>query len=462
LNNTPIKQTSTNGSTKKYQRIKSYTLRNYLNIPQIKYLDDEPKFAINVVGHVLPFKANNYVINELINWDNIPDDPIFRLTFPQKEMLSDAHFDTMATLLKNGAKSSEIKDKANEIRLQLNPHPAGQLDLNKPALNCGNKLEGMQHKYRETVLFFPSQGQTCHAYCTFCFRWPQFVGLDAMKFAMKEADLLVRYLKDNPQVTDVLFTGGDPMIMKSKILAGYIEPLLEADLPNLKNIRIGTKSLSYWPYKFLTDSDADDTLRLFEKVVQSGKHLAFMAHFSHKAELETNSVQKAIKRILNTGAVIRSQSPILRGINDTPEAWAEMWNEQVRLGIVPYYMFVVRDTGARHYFDIPLVKAWEIYSEAYNEISGVGRTVRGPSMSCNPGKVHLIGVTEIHGEKVFVLKMIQGRNPDWVNKPFFSKYDPSAVWIDDLKPAFGEQKFFFEDELLKMELGQMEKEVSLN
>ena len=45
----------------------------------------------------------------------------------------------------------------------------------------------MQHKYRETVLFFPSQGQTCHAYCTYCFRWAQFVGLDDLKFASREA-----------------------------------------------------------------------------------------------------------------------------------------------------------------------------------------------------------------------------------------------------------------------------------
>lgn len=417
MNYSSISYKSSNGTSHKTPKIKSFTLRNYLNLPQIKSLDEELKFAIKVVGNVLPFKANNYVINELIDWNNIPDDPIFRLTFPQKEMLKDDHFDAMANLLENGADGASVKEMANSIRMQLNPHPAGQVDLNKPELDCGGKLDGMQHKYRETVLFFPSQGQTCHAYCTFCFRWPQFVGMDAMKFAMKEADLLVKYLKDNPQVTDVLFTGGDPMIMKSKILAGYIEPLLEADLPNLKTIRIGTKSLGYWPYKYLTDPDAEDTLRLFDKVVKSGKHLAFMAHFSHKAELQTDAVHKAIKRILSTGAVIRSQSPILRGINDSADDWAEMWQEQVNLGIVPYYMFVVRDTGSRHYFDIPLVKAWEIYSGAYKKVSGIARSVRGPSMSCNPGKVHLIGVSEINGDKVMVLNMIQGRNPDWVNRP---------------------------------------------
>ena len=67
-------------------------------------------------------------------------------------------------------------------------------------------------------------------------------------------------------------------------------------------------------------------------------------------------------------------------------------------------------------------------------------------MSAGPGKIEVQGVTEINGEKVFVLRMIQGRNPDWVQQPFFAKYDEKATWISDLKPAFGEQKFFFEDE----------------
>jgi KamA family protein len=434
--------------TRKY---KSYNLRNLKTIPQISNLADETRFAMEVVGNVLPFKANNYVVEELINWDNIPDDPIFKLTFPQKDMLKPGHFNEMADLIASGTDKNSIRAKADEIRWQLNPHPAGQVELNKPELACGTRLDGMQHKYRETVLFFPSQGQTCHAYCTFCFRWPQFVGIDELKFAMRESELLVEYLRAHPEVTDVLFTGGDPLIMKASVLAGYIQPLIDADLPNLRTIRIGTKSLSYWPYKFTTDRDADDLIRLFERVTRAGKHLALMGHFSHGIELQTQAVQQAIRRIRDTGTEIRSQSPLLRGINDSSEIWSDMWNEQVRQGIIPYYMFVVRDTGAQHYFDIPLEKTWQIFRDAYQNISGIGRTVRGPSMSANPGKVQVLGISEVLGEKVFVLRMIQGRNPDWVHRPFFAKYKPDAVWLTDLEPAFGEEKFFFEDELASME-----------
>ncbi|MGD8708472.1 MAG: lysine 2,3-aminomutase [Nitrosopumilaceae archaeon] len=426
--------------------LKSYTLANFREIPQIQKLTEQEQFDMEVVGNVLPFKANNYVIEQLIDWNNIPNDPMYVLTFPQKGMLKQDHFEKMANTLKKNSDKKEIANVANEIRLQLNPHPAGQMELNVPTLKDGTKLYGMQHKYKETCLFFPSQSQTCHAYCSFCFRWPQFVGMDEMKFAMKEGEQLVQYLIEHPEITDVLFTGGDPMIMKAKMFSKYIETLIEAKLPNLKTIRIGTKSLSYWPYKFLTDDDSDLMLDIFRKVTKSGLHLAFMAHFNHLTELSTDSVKRAIQEVRATGAQIRTQSPLLAHINDDADMWAKMWTKQVQLGCVPYYMFVVRDTGAQHYFGVPLAKAQEIFRNAYKQVSGLGRTVRGPSMSATPGKVQVDGVVNVNGQKVFSLRFLQGRNEDWVSRPFFAKYDENAIWLDDLKPAF-EEKFFFEDEL---------------
>jgi len=426
--------------------IKTYTLANFRTIPQIQQMSEEAQFVMEVVGNVLPFKTNNYVVEQLIDWNNIPNDPMYVLTFPQKGMLIPEHYDKMASTLKSGADKKEIGRVANDIRLQLNPHPAGQMELNVPQLKDGTKLYGMQHKYDETCLFFPSQSQTCHAYCTFCFRWPQFVGMDEMKFAMREGEQLVQYLKEHPEISDVLFTGGDPMIMKASMFSVYTDALLDAKLPNLKTIRIGTKAISYWPYKFLTGSDADETLKNFEKIVKSGTHLAIMAHFNHLTELSTDPIKEAIKRVRKTGAEIRTQSPLLAHINDDANMWAEMWQKQVSLGCIPYYMFVVRDTGAQHYFGVPLVKAEKIFRDAFRQVSGLARTVRGPSMSATPGKVHVLGVSEINGEKVIVLQLLQGRESEWVGVPFFAKYDENAIWLDDLKPAFGE-KFFFEDDL---------------
>jgi KamA family protein len=437
----------------------AYTLNNFRDIPQIKKLTEEQIRAIEVVGAVLPFKTNNYVVDNLIDWSNIPYDPMFIQTFPQKDMLLPEHYRKMEAALDATADKVEIKKTANEIRMQLNPHPAGQIEYNVPSLH-DNILHGMQHKYRETVLFFPSKGQSCHAYCTFCFRWVQFVGMNELKFASNDADVLVRYVSEHPEVSDVLFTGGDPLLMKTSILATYVKPLLDANLPHVRNIRIGTKALAYWPYRFLTDSDAGDLLNLFREVKAAGRHLAFMAHFNHPAELEGETVRNAISRVLETGAVIRTQSPLLRHINDSPEVWAELWRRQVALGCIPYYMFVARDTGAQHYFGVPLVEAWQIFRNAYQSVSGICRTVRGPSMSCVPGKVQILGVSEVRGQKVMVFRMIQGRNPDWAARPFHAAYDETATWYDDLKPAFGEDKFFFQDELDDMLKGGERKAVA--
>lgn len=426
---------------------KPYSLHNFRQIPQMEFLTEEQKLEIEVVGTVLPFKTDNYVVDELIDWNNFEKDPFFILNFPQREMLDQRDFDKVAALIKSKAEKSRIQEEVKRIRLKLNPNPAGQ-ENNVPVFN-GQRLNGIQHKYREIMLFFPTQGQTCHAYCTFCFRWPQFA-LNEFKFAMKEADQMVAYLKANPHITDVLFTGGDPAVMKTKFFEHYFNALLEADIPNLKNIRIGTKSLAYWPYRYTSDADADDLLRLFEKVKKHGINVALMAHFNHPGELKTKAVQEAVQRLLNAGVQIRSQSPVMRNINDRADIWAENWKEQVRQGIIPYYMFVARDTGAQDYFAVTLNRSWQIFRNAYNQVSGIHRTVKGPSMSCSPGKVKIVGVSEIKGEKVFVLNFLQGRDPSWVGKPFFAKFDPNAVWFDELQPAFGESSFFYEQKYIEL------------
>lgn len=434
-----------NQSEMKYR---AYTLGNYRRIQQISCLTAEQIEAIEVVGRVLPFKTNNYVVDELIDWKNIPNDPMFILNFPQKEMLLPPHYEMMKRAVENGQKS-EIDRVAHAIRLQLNPHPAGQVEHNVPKLRNGKRINGLQHKYRDTCLVFPNRGQTCHAYCSFCFRWPQFVGMDELKFAVKEAEEFVRYLSEHPEITDVLFTGGDPMIMKSRVFAPYISAILDGKLDHIRNIRIGSKALGYWPYRFTTDNDATEMLAIFDQIVSSGRHLSFMAHFNHPIELSSNAVKEAIRNIRRTGAQIRTQSPLLRNINDEPRLWSKMWKEQVALGCIPYYMFVARDTGAQHYFSLPLVSAQRIFSDAYRAVSGLCRTVRGPSMSCTPGKLHLVGVANIGEQKAMVLRFIRARDSEWVHKPFLAKYSEQAIWIDDLEPLEG-KTFFFEKELSKI------------
>ena len=423
------------GQSSPGRRFRAYTVKHLDKLTARAGLDADERLAVRAVATVLPFRTNEYVVERLIDWDAAPDDPIYRLVFPQSDMLPETDVKEISGLLARGAPDAEVRAVAHAVRTRLNPHPAGQLAFNIPEL-AEEPLPGVQHKYPETVLIFPKQGQTCHAYCTYCFRWAQFVDEPDLKMATDDTVRITDYLRQHREVTSVLITGGDPMIMGEAVLRRYIEPLLGPGLEHLESIRIGTKSLGYWPQRFVTDPDADDTLRLFEEVVAAGKSLAVMAHFSHPRELESSLVADAVRRIHSAGGVIRTQAPLIRSINDDAATWTGMWRTQMRMGMVPYYMFVERDTGPQGYFAVPLVRAHEIFRDAYASVSGLCRTVRGPSMSATPGKVCVDGVVEVAGEKVFAMHMIQARNPSIVGKPFFARFDPNAIWLSDLEPAF--------------------------
>ncbi|MET8948458.1 lysine 2,3-aminomutase [Streptomyces sp. NPDC004542] len=385
--------------------------------------------TVRVVSEVLPFRVNEYVLTHLVDWDNIPHDPIFQLVFPQRGMLTAEDERAVAEAMASGSRP-RLRAVVAEIRSRLNPHPSGQMQLNVPSED-GVALPGMQHKYRETVLYFPGHGQTCHSYCTYCFRWAQFVGDADLRFAASSPDQLIAYLRKHPDVTDVLVTGGDPMVMTTERLRSHLEPLLAVE--SVRTIRIGTKSIAYWPHRFVNDQDADEVLWLFEKIVDSGRNLAVMAHFSHPRELQTDLARRAVARIRASGALVYCQAPLIAHVNDDAATWNEMWRAELAVGAVPYYMFVERDTGPYGYFKVPLADAVTIFQDAYRALPGLARTVRGPVMSATPGKVAVDGLAYTPEGSHFQLRMLQARDPRFVGQSFRARFSPDAAWLDDLE-----------------------------
>jgi len=400
-------------------------------------LPEDVKQEIEIVSRVLPFKANNYVVDYLIDWANYETDPCYILTFPNRHMLPEKNYKEVKHAVVSGKSEAEITRLANRIRMSLNPHPAQQ-QSNIPRLD-GEPLPGVQHKYEDIVLFFPTQGQTCHANCTFCFRWPQFVKDLDLQFSMKEIDQVAEYIKQHESVHEILFTGGDPMIMSPKTIRKYIDTLFAADLPNLKTIRFGTKSLTWWPFVFLPqyNEEGQEMLDVFKHIVDSGYHLSIMAHFNHYQEMSNEAVAEAVRNIKDTGAEIRTQSPLLRHINSSSDIWAKMWDQQVNMGMVPYYMFIERETGPFEYFQVPLAEAYQIYTDAIRETSSLAKTVTAPSMSAAMGKAQVMGIIEnpLNGEKYFRIQYIRHRDKSKSYKPFLMHYDDKATWIDQLKPV---------------------------
>jgi KamA family protein len=353
---------------------------------------------------------------------------MFQMVFPQPGMLADDDVRRLGTAVRGGSRD-ELRAVVRDIRSRLNPHPSGQQQLNVPTLD-GADLPGMQHKYRETVLYFPGHGQTCHAYCTYCFRWAQFVGDADLRFAAPDPSGLIAYLGEHPEVSDVLVTGGDPLVMSTERLRSHLEPILAVE--SVRTIRLGTKSVAYWPYRFTADRDADDLLRCFEQMVATGRTVAVMAHFSHPRELESEMAQHAVARIRAAGAVVYCQAPLIAHVNDRPDTWARLWRAELAVGAVPYYMFVERDTGPHDYFKVPLVRAAEIFQAAYRDLPGLARTVRGPVMSAKPGKVVVDGVTDTPQGRSIELRFLQARDPALVGKPFRARYSADAAWLDEL------------------------------
>lgn len=411
------------------QRYRAYGPRHLKDIGRRYGLSAEMIETIDAVAHVLPFRVNDYVLDNLIDWHNVPDDPMFQLLFPQEGMLDEVTTAELRALGRRGWPAADTRRLTTEIRLGLNPHPSGQMYLNVPVAG-DRKIPGLQHKYRETVLYFPTQGQTCHAYCTYCFRWAQFVPDLDLRFATPNPVELIEYLRQHTEVTDVLVTGGDPLIMSTERLSSHIQPLLT--VTSLRTVRFGTKALAYWPDRFTRDADSDTLLRLFEQIVASGRSCAVMAHVTHPRELDQTGVGEAVRRIRDTGAQLFCQAPLVARVNDDAGVWRDMWQRQLRLGAVPYYMFVERDTGPHDYFQVPLTRAVRIFQDAYRTLPGLARTVRGPVMSATPGKVVIDGEYRSESSRRLALRFLQARDPAIVGEPFTARCEAHASWLTDL------------------------------
>lgn len=421
-------------------QFRPYTRQTIFLARQWQWMSAPQQEAVQVMSHVLPFRTNQFVLDQLIDWRNIPDDPIFRLTFPQRDMLPAQEYAQLRELVLFNKNAAAIAAMARGIRTRMHTHPA----THDVAGTDNMAPRGLQHRYEKTVQFFPGGAQACPAACTCCGSLTRYTSQDAIKLDRRALAALVAYLRGHPSVHDVLITGGDPLAMPAGALAECIDPLLAPELEHIRSIRIGTRSLAWWPHRFVTDSDSGDLLRLFARIAASGKRLSIMGHYNHPVELRNPVAQRAVQQIVASGASLRMQGRVMRHVNDDPASWAELWATGMRLGAIPQDMFVERGSGLPGHFAMPLARALEVFQVACQAVPGLKGLVNGPSMSLAAGKMAIEGITRINGEKLFALQFLAARNEDWAHRPFFARFDPGATWLDQLVPAFGCKRFFFE------------------
>jgi len=252
--------------------------------------EDERK-RLSEVTRRFAFRTNEYYAS-LIDWDD-PEDPIRKIIIPDPRELEEW-----------GA-----LDPSREKDYTVAP--------------------GVQHKYRETALFLTVD--VCGGFCRFCFRKRLF---------MNRADEIARdfskgieYVREHTEITNVLLTGGDPLLLATSRLERIISRLRQIDHVHI--IRLGSKMAAFNPYRILNDPELPRLIRTYST---PEKRIYLMAHFNHPKELTSQAIA-ALDTLRDAGAIVVNQTPLLRGINSDPAILTELFKKLSFIGVPPYYVF---------------------------------------------------------------------------------------------------------------------------
>ncbi|MCB9536846.1 MAG: KamA family radical SAM protein [Myxococcales bacterium] len=240
-------------------------------------------------------------------------------------------------------------DPVNDpLRIQFIPldsrflpdHP--KLGLDSLGEQADAPVPGLTHRYPDKALFLVID--TCPVYCRFCTR-SYAVGLDTaqvekvqLKPKKERWDAAFAYVASRPELEDIVISGGDAYNLRADWIREIGTRLL--NMPNIRRIRFASKGLAVMPMKVLTDEDWFRALvEVHDLGRRLGKEVAFHTHFNNAKEITAYS-QRALQRMFEAGIIVRNQSVLLRGVNDTP---AEMGLLVKRLGYInahPYYVYV--------------------------------------------------------------------------------------------------------------------------
>lgn len=352
------------------------------DVSKLELVPPDAREVMKKVAERYVFRANDYYLN-LIDWSD-PNDPIRRLVVPDERELGDW-----------GA-----LDASNEEAVTV--------------------AKGVQHKYPRTVLLLVNE--VCGAYCRYCFRKRLFIdGNDETSLDIAEG---VAYIRSQPQVTNVLLTGGDPLILSTRRILAIIEQLRSID--HVRIIRIGTKMPAFNPWRVLDDPALLEGLSRYST---KKRRIYVMAHFDHPRELTEPAIQ-GIDALLRAGLIVVNQCPIVRGINDDPHSLAEMFRILSFIGAPQYYLFQGRPTAGNEPYEVPIVEGYEIFEEAKRRVSGLAKRARF-AMSHSTGKIEIVGVDDAH----IYMRYHRAANPRDEGRFMVFHRNDDAYWLDQLTPV---------------------------
>jgi len=353
-------------------------MRYITQIDQLEYLSETEQDELRSVTEQFDFRCNDYYLS-LIDWDD-PDDPIRRIIVPDVRELDEW----------------------------------GRFDPSDEKTYC--VIPGLEHKYNSTVLLIVSN--VCDGICRYCFRKRLF--MNSQDESLHDLQAAFEYIKQHPDITNVLLTGGDPLTLSPRKLEDIIQGL--ASIEHVRIIRIGTKVPAFNPYRITEDSVLPDIINRYSG---QQKKIYIMTHFIHPRELTSVAV-KAVNILQRAGAVIANQMPLIKGVNSEPEVLAQLLAKLSFIGAVPYYIFQCRPALGNRAYTVPIEQGYEIIERAKSLVSGLAKRMRFV-MSHSTGKVEVVGMTED-----FVYFKYHRAANDLESGRFLTLLrNPNAYWLDD-------------------------------
>jgi lysine 2,3-aminomutase len=202
-------------------------------------------------------------------------------------------------------------------------------------------VAGLVHRYPDKVLFLALD--LCPVYCRFCTR-SYSVGVDTdgvskyhLRAKPERWEKAFEYLREHPQVEDVVISGGDVHNLRADQIAVIGHTLL--DIPHIRRMRFATKALAVQPSKFLTDDEwVSSLVQVAQRGRQLGKEVAVHTHISHPREI-TWMTARAMRRLYAEGVTVRNQCVMLRGVNDDANTMRQLVKRLSFVNIQPYYVY---------------------------------------------------------------------------------------------------------------------------
>lgn len=359
-------------------------VRYITRLSQIEQLSEEERKTLEPVADRFAFRLNDYYAG-LINWSD-PDDPLRRLVIPQV---------------------AELRDW-------------GKLDASDEANYT--PVRGCQHKYTDTALLLVNE--VCGAYCRYCFRKRLFMN-DNDEASLDYSPGLA-YIAEHEEISNVLLTGGDPMILSTRRLEGIFSDV--AAVPHVRIIRVGSKMIAFNPHRVLDDPSLPELIR---QTVAAGTQVYIMNHFDHPREI-TSEARKAIRTLQTAGAQTVNQCPMVRGVNDDVATMASLFRELSFLGCPQYYVFQGRPVEGNEPFEVPIVEGFHIFLEAARHVSGLAKRARF-AMSHRTGKIEVVGVDETR----IYMRYHRSHRTDDFGRMLVARRDDDAFWLDQLEILAG-------------------------